>query len=49
MMNDQQQARESKAVYSTPSIKEYGAVADLVASQGTGAIDDGSGAAQYAS
>lgn len=49
MMSDQQQAIEAKAAYSTPSIKEYGAVADLVASQGTGAIDDGTGAAQYAS
>ncbi|WP_156442545.1 MULTISPECIES: hypothetical protein [unclassified Sphingomonas] len=48
-MKDQQRSIKVNAVYTAPSIKEYGAVADLVANQGSGASDDGTGVAAYAS
>lgn len=50
MVQVEQQPVAAKADYDTPSIKEYGAVADLVANTGIGSFDDGNGGgAQYAS
>lgn len=43
-MKDQQHVLEVKAVYTAPSIKEYGSVADLVANQNVGSFNDGAGA-----
>lgn len=48
-MKDQQHVLEVKAVYTAPSIEEYGSVADLVANINAGGINDGAGAPAYAS
>ncbi|WP_156442543.1 MULTISPECIES: hypothetical protein [unclassified Sphingomonas] len=42
------QLSEPKAAYTTPSVKDYGAVVDLVSFSGSGSFDDGGGAT-YAS
>jgi hypothetical protein len=48
-MTDQKPATTPKLAYTSPSVKEYGSVSDLVASRGTGALDDGNGQAAYSS
>ena len=43
-MKNQQHVIDAKAVYTAPSIKEYGSVVDLVANVNVGSFNDGAGA-----